>query len=737
MTLEGRAQEATMQGIITGKTTGRPLEGANILLKEISQKKFKGAATDHSGYYHISGIKPGRYLLRISYVGYMTYSDTLAIKADQSKTMSVALKQKEKKMNQLVVSAHEGAGKVEAGRQHISSVDLGRVPSPSSEGDLASYLQSLPGIVATGDRGGQLYIRGGTPSQNLFLIDGNPVWQPFHILGYFSAFPQDLVSNVNFYAGGFGPRYSGRISSVIDVKMRDGNRNKTKGSASVSPFVWHLMAEGPLKKGKSSWIGSVQHSLIENTSPFLLGKKEPLRFGSQYLKVTTFGGSKSTCSVMGLHTYDRGQMDIQDNDRVRWSNTVVGGHCVALSNNPDLLFNLNLGVSNVWNEAGSEQIPKRSSSTTLGYLDVNLTRFWNKIRFEYGLFVHINYIKYDMNELFGGPRSGNKNLMTPGGYLETTIPLWEKLRIKPGVVLYYTDAEGKLVYEPRFRFNWQPWGTEDQELSGAIGLYYQHLTGITDKSGAGSIFRAWMPIPLKKSRMEALHMLLGWHQSLGGGFQVSLEGYYKRLRNIPVPIWSTTTRFVTDLAPAKGKIYGADFRLEFQHNPFYAFLGYGYSNTQYTTSQDLFKTWFGDATEHYHPAFDRRHQINAQFNMKLGTYTIGLGWEYGSGLPYTSPDGFDEVLNFSQRLPQVNKKSGFGTSRVLLGKLYQDRMPAFNRLDFSIKRSFHLRFGQLQIQAGAINVYDRSNLFYYNIYTQRRLNQLPIAPYISMKIKTI
>jgi len=246
-----------------------------------------------------------------------------------------------------------------------------------------------------------------------------------------------------------------------------------------------------------------------------------------------------------------------------------------------------------------------------------------------------------------------------------------------------------------------------------------------------------MPIPLEESRMEALHMLLGWHQSLGAGFNTSIEGYYKRLRNIPVPIWSTTTRFVTDLAPARGRIYGADFRLEFQHGPFYAFLGYGYSNTQYTTTQDLFKKWFGETTERYHPSFDRRHQVNAQFNMKLGSFTIGLRWEYGSGLPYTAPDGFDEVLRFSEQLPHVDRKDGFGTSRVLLGKLYQERMPAFHRLDISVKRSFDLRFGQLQMQAGAINTYDRSNLFYYNVYTQRRLNQLPIAPYISMKIKTL
>src|SRR5690606_35192440 len=112
-------------------------------------------------------------------------------------------------------------------------------------GDLATYLQTLPGVVTTGDRGGQLFVRGGTPAENLALVDGIPIYQPFHILGFFSVFPEDLVSSVDFYAGGFGARYSGRTSSVLDVQMRDGNPNKLSGAGSISPFLAEVLAEGP------------------------------------------------------------------------------------------------------------------------------------------------------------------------------------------------------------------------------------------------------------------------------------------------------------------------------------------------------------------------------------------------------------------------------------------------------------------------------------------------------------
>jgi hypothetical protein len=119
------------------------------------------------------------------------------------------------------------------------------VPVPAASRDLAAYLQTLPGVVTTGDRGGQMFIRGGTHTENLTLMDGLLIHQPFHILGFFSAFPEELISSVDFYAGGFGARYSGRTSSVLDVRMRDGNRNEYAGTGSVSPFVAEPVLEGP------------------------------------------------------------------------------------------------------------------------------------------------------------------------------------------------------------------------------------------------------------------------------------------------------------------------------------------------------------------------------------------------------------------------------------------------------------------------------------------------------------
>jgi hypothetical protein len=165
----------------------------------------------------------------------------------------------------VVVSAERGAAVRNLGRQRITPADLRLVPVPAGTGDLASYLMMLPGVVTTGDRGGHLFVRGGTAAENLVMVDGIPIYQPFHILGFFSVFPEELVSSVDFYPGGFGARYAGRISSVLDVRLRDGTAAGNPLSASLSPFLAEAMAEGSAGTG-STWIIAARRSLVEETS---------------------------------------------------------------------------------------------------------------------------------------------------------------------------------------------------------------------------------------------------------------------------------------------------------------------------------------------------------------------------------------------------------------------------------------------------------------------------------------
>lgn len=728
------AQTSSIQGIITDSSNGDALYTANIALLDIPEDGIRGTITDQNGFYQIGNIQPGSYLLRITYIGYVTYTDTLNFSDSESRSISVALLPDERDLGEVVVTAGGSAAQREGGLQRISTIDIQRIPTPGGGGDLASYLQSLPGVVTTGDRGGGLFIRGGTPSENMVLVDGTLIYQPFHIVGFFSAFPEELVSGTDFYAGGFGPRYNSRLSSVLDVRMRNGNRDQFKGTGSISPFLGEAVVEGPMGGGEYSFIGSVRRSLIEETSPAFM-ESQPLRFESQYLKFSHLGNNDSRCSAMMMRTYDRGSLDFESDDIFRWTNFVAGAQCVMLPENLPVLFDMNIGVSYVSNAAGSGNSPERFSKATRLNIDLNMTRFFDSVRFDYGVFTHMLWLNYDMSEQFFRSEADDENLLGSGAYVDFTIPLSDRMEFIAGssISLYrYVYAPS---VEPRLRFAWQPFGRETEELNAAFGIHRQPLAGITDMRDAGSAFTAWMPVPIGEDQMEATHALLGWRQTLGGGFNISVEGYYKWLRSLPVAVWSSLAQFNTDLALADGYTYGGDIRLDFTRGSFYGFVGYGYGLTEYESAQDHFSLWFGEPVQQYNPAHDRRHQINSLLSLDLGKYTTSARWQFGTGLPFTRPLGFDEYFSFDENVPEP--KDQFGTPRVILNRPFNGRMPIYHRLDVSIEREFEFISGaNLTLQAGAVNLYDQTNMFYYDVYTQRRIDQLSFAPYVSLKLET-
>lgn len=729
------AQSATIQGIVTDQVTGQPLEGANITVQIISAIQFRGMASDRNGFYQITGLDAGEYAVRISFVGYIAHSDTLILAENERKTVSAALVPDEEELDEIVVAPPgTGAAQLQAGRQRVSVTDIQRVPTPAASGDMASYLQAMPGVVAAGDRGGELYIRGGMPSENMVLVDGTMIFRPFHIVGFFSVFPSDLVSHADIYAGGFGPRYNGRISSLIDVRMRDGDRYQAAGSASVSPFIGEVVVESPITKGETSMIASVRRSMIEETSPWFLGEQQPIMFESQYLKLTHFGVEDTRCSALLLRTNDRGRLDFEQGEVFRWNNLIVGGSCVMLPPGSSMVFDMNAGISHMSNSAGSISSPERSSKVTRFNLDTNLIRYIGETRLEYGLFVHIKTLNYSLRELFHAQRTDNIHIFSPGAYMELSTPVLPGLLVRPGLSVTSYRETYQPTIQPRFLLSWQPFGRDEEELNVSFGLYRQHLAGVSDTRDVGSSFVAWMVSPVGEAQMESIHSVLSWRQAIIPGLHLSVEAYHKSLKNMPVTVWSTIARFNTDLALARGNVFGGDLRLEYNRNPIYAFLGYGVSRTEYIAAQDHFNTWFGEPIQRYYPPHDRRHQINAQFAFDFGRYTTSLRWQLGTGMPFTRPIGFDELHRFSDQLPEIRDQ--YGTPRVILDRPYQGRTPIYHRLDMSIRRSFNFPFARLDLQIGAINAYDHNNLFYYDVYTHRRIDQLPFAPYFSLKMET-
>jgi hypothetical protein len=728
-------QTATVRGFVTDAADGQPLPGANVAL-ERAGADLLGTATDADGFYQVSRIPPGTYVLRVSFVGYAPYVDTLALGRGDLLTRNVALLGSPQGLEEVVVEAGGGAAAVTAGLQSVRPGDLARVPTPGTTGDLATYLQILPGIVALGDRGGQLFVRGGTPAQNLVLMDGILVYQPFHIIGFFSAFPEDLISYADVYAGGFGAQYTGRISSVIDVSMRNGNKQRFAGSAAAAPFQTSVTLEGPLEAGKVSFLASFRESLVEQTAPALIGRELPFRFGDRFVKVHAELGGRKQLSFVALRTHDQGFIDPEGRaaarDAARWQNSVYGLRYLSLPQRLPLLAEFIVSTSAVENSVGTEERPERLSSARRINTEANITHYLGPTQLQWGVFARTLLLEYQFGGLFQDFDFDDVARIEVGLYVDADIDVSDRLRLNPGVAVLSFPESFDASIEPRLRAVWRPGGPGGRhQWSGALGLYHQAITGVTDERDAGSAFIAWLAPGPRLGTASAVHAIAGWQYDAGAGLQTSVEGYYKHLRDLAVPIWSSLARFTTTLQAANGKAYGVEARAELQRKRFYGYAGYALSWVAYEARQENFGLWFGEPLQRYHPPHDRRHQLNVLASVKLAGFDASIRWQYGSGLPFTRPLGFDEWVPMNQLVDVLHAP---GATRLLYNRPYTGRLPTYHRLDVSVERSFDVGPARLTLQGGVINAYDRANLFYFDLFTARRVDQLPLLPFFGLNV---
>jgi hypothetical protein len=723
------AQNARLNGIVTEYSTSEALQGANIVLTNLDNPEvFLGSSSDADGIYFIQRITPGEYKMVVSFLGYISYEDTLMFAPNDSKSISVSLRIDEVNLGEVIVESNSGAARIERGVQRITPVEMSRVPAPMIGGDLVSYLQVLPGVVSLGSRGGQVFVRGGTPSENMVLVDGAMIYKPFHILSFFSPFPDNLVASADFYPGGFGAKYSGRVSSVLDIEMKHGDRLRYGGSASISPFLGDVMVQGPIRNGELSFIVAAKKSIIEETSGSFMNEVQPLQFESQFVKLSKIQDD-SQCSGMLLRTYDRGKIDFESDERIEWQNLVVSAKCEAINEN--FYSYLSSSISRLDNASINTDRTYTSDITQFN-TNLNLAAFKGDIRMDFGVYWKVEWLNYDLAGRVSGLDKNSDDPLSKGGHIQFTIPIGENMNMETGLaVASYRPYPWS--FEPRLRISWSPFGEDKGELSGALGIYRQMIVGFSDQRDATGVFVTWTQTPWPNEQPEARHALLGWQQTIGA-FSYSAEAFYKALYDTPITTWSAVARFSTDLSLADGEIYGTDVRMEYNKRGFYGMLNYGYTNTTYTAAQDNFGYWFGDPVVSFNPPHDRRHQVNALLSKKFGKITSSARWQYGSGVPYTRPLGFDEIIWFDQGFPDVTNQSG--TTRVLIDKPFTGRFPSYHSFDVSLERVFEISGNtRFTTKLGALNIYDRSNIFYYDLYNQNRVDQLPITAYISFKIE--
>jgi len=727
-------QTVTVQGFVRAASDGHVLQGANAVLRNMGGAIRAAGVADEQGIYQISAeLDGGRYRLQISFVGYQTYRDTLRLEPGEKRVVSVSLEATPRELEEVTVEGRRPVEEAEAGLREIRPADIETVPTPGPGSDLASYLRSLPGVTTTGDRGGRLYVRGGTPSQNLVLVDGIPVYKPFHILGFFSAFPGDVVSSADFYAGGFGAEYTERISSVLDINLQTGNTEAYEWSVGGGPFLASFRGEGPLSRGSSSFLVRARHSLIERTGSSFLTDETPYKFYDVTAKIHT-QSSSNQCSFVGLRTYDRGRIDPASAASIQWSNTAVGGQCLIFGERTAQILDVSFGTTRFNNEVTSSDGTEREAGTWRLYSNFDLQQpaLWgNTIRWTAK--VRADQYNFALDEPTLGLTVDDQFLITGSTHIGAELEWGDTFTVNPSVGAQFPISFASPSIEPRLRLSYRPNGSERTKITAAGGLYHQFVAGVTDERDAGSSFQVLLPTPFGDRPAQAVHALLGLDQQLWEPVRLSVEGWFKNLQDIPVPRWTPIVRFNTDLAPANGTAFGADLSLQYNRGPVRLDVTYGYGQLTYRAAEDNLGAWVNEPIVEYSPPFDLRHKFGLNATLDTGWGTASARWQYSSGLPFTSVHGFDTLLEV--RGLRDTPSQDIGTPRTLFQRAYDSRLPPDHRLDVSFQRTIPLSAAaSLMLEAGAINAYDRANVFYIDIFTLDEVDQLSLLPYLSFEV---
>ena len=264
--------QGTVKGFIKDASNGEPILFISVYLEGTNY----AATTDLNGYYSITKIPEGTYTVIAGNIEFERQEQEVTITGKKVYTRNFKLSPATVQLGGAEISAdgQEQETQIHIGVETIRPQDIRRVPSFGGQPDIVQVLQTLPGFISTGDQGGQLYIRGGSPVQNKVLLDGMIVYNAFHSIGLFSVFDSDIISNADVYTGGFNAEFGGRISSVMNIKTKDGNKSKMQGKLGASPFGAKLTLEGPLKKLREdgsgiSYVLSAKTSYLEESSKLL------------------------------------------------------------------------------------------------------------------------------------------------------------------------------------------------------------------------------------------------------------------------------------------------------------------------------------------------------------------------------------------------------------------------------------------------------------------------------------
>lgn len=757
--LSSIAQTGTIRGIVKSLEDGNAIPFAKVNL--VGTDIFAG--TDIDGLFSIPNIKPGEYTLKVTSTQYTEYVQTVTVAAGQ--IVELKIEMVTGKTFDVIDVRADSQDKIVDPRTSvikITNTDIKRVPVTGGTSDIAGYFQTVPGVVSTGDQGGQVYVRGGTPIQNRVLLDGMTIYNPFHSIGFYSVFETELIRSADIYTGGFNAKYGGRISSVMDISYRDGNTKRFGGAFSVSPFTSQLLIEGPLTKAQNvSFVFSGKASILEQTSKALYpyindGDGLPFNFYDFYGKITVHGDKANKFSVFGFSFND--QVTYQAVSNLKWNSFGAGSNFIFVPNNSELFMKGRFNFSSYDILLQEENLQDRSSGILGSELAFDFTyHLPGKSRLDYGFGFNYLQTKFSTFNEVNRPITQDGSTVEAGVYFNYRhVSKGRRLIIEPGIRFQGYASVGQLTAEPRLsgKFN----VTESFRLKMAGGYFTQNFTSTVSDKDVVNLFSGFITAPdktaipstfvlqdgtekeIKNGLQKAWHAIFGFEIDLSKRLSLNVEGYYKwfsqmtNINNNKIFEDNSDNSQIADVLKKdfiieNGAAFGGDIVFTFTTKKFYFWAVYAWGKVT---------RWDGYIT--YAPVFDRRHNVNL-----ISTYTFGkkeswelsARWNLGSGFPFKQTNGVYEEPTIDQ-IDDDYWTGNAGDLTFLFDDQNNGRLPTYHRLDMNIKKTIssekykNLKF---ELIGGVTNIYSRQNIFYVNRVTNEKVFQLPIMPSLAFTMK--
>ncbi len=753
--------QCTVKGVLFDESNGEAIPFANVVLDGTSH----GCATDINGFFLINKIPAGQYTLRVKYMGYEEYSEVITLAKGKTITRTIHLKPAAQMLKAVEITdnkVEERRTQTQVSVEKLTASQIQQMPSIGGTADIAQYMQVLPGVSSTGDQGGQLYIRGGSMIQNLCLLDGMIVYNPFHSIGLYSIFETDVILNADIYTGGFGAEYGGRMSSVMDITTRDGNKRRHSGKIGLNTFGANLILEGPLKKESDkskttiSYLLTAKNSYLSKSSKVFYNYVDgglPFDFLDLYGKLSFNSGTGSKLNLFGFRFDDRvnGYQAIAD---YHWQNIGAGTNFMLVTGASAILDgSIAYSKYNITLDDGS----KDDKFSEIGgfNMTMQITNFLGKNKMKYGLSIE----GYTTNYRFVNDYSHTIEQREPS----TTLSMYGTYNLNagkfiadPGVRMVYYATLQSFNLEPRLAAKYN--ATDNLRFKMAGGFYSQIFldarsdndivnlfSGFLTGSGDLHVPSTFLGKEVTTTVQKAKHLVLGAEYDLTEHITLNAEFYYKHFDQLlnanrnkmykdndpvytqPGSPYQQSEYLMKDYIIEEGMATGFDISATIDLERLYLWATYslGYVERKGQVTDKVIT----DESYTYSPHYDRRHTVNLLATYALGEWReweISARWSFGSGFPYTQTQGVYQQLLFGNNIATDYTRES-GEYSLHYAELYKGRLPSYHRLDLGVKRKFSIgTHSILELNLSATNVYSRENIFYFNRTTFERVNQLPI-----------